>query len=179
MSKTVIVFLDLGGVLCLGENLDERSYQIFRSIYKKPIEVEDMISILKNSPTEIEIKDVIKRCHRLYEPDLFYNLIDYNVIFGIATNSPKEVVLFTDKLSFIQQDLVIISSLIGVSKPELEFFKEMVVISQKYSPYKILFIDDKRNIVDAANLVPKIIAIHFDNTEGGSLYECIKKELDK
>jgi len=179
MSKTVIVFLDLGGVLCLGESLNQRSHLIFRSIYGMLHEVEDMISILKNPPTEIEINDVIKRCHRLYEPDLFYDLIDYNLFFGIATNSPKEVVLFTEKLSFIQQDLVMISSLVGVSKPELEFFKMMVDISKKYSPHKILFVDDKKNIVDAANLVPQITAIHFDNTEGGSLYEFIKKNLNK
>jgi len=181
MIKTVVIFFDLGSVLCRGESLDGRDYLIFRSIYGMPLEDEDMISMSKNPLTESEIKGVIVRCHRLYESDLFANLIgnvrDYNLIFGIATNSPKEVVVFIESLEFIQKELVVISSLEGVSKPQLEFFEKMVDISKKYSPDKILFLDDKQNIVDAANLLPSITALQFDNTEGGSLFEFIKKEL--
>ncbi|MDD2376679.1 MAG: hypothetical protein PHD15_04690 [Clostridia bacterium] len=181
MIKTLVIFFDLGGVLCRGESLEGRDYLIFCSIYGIPLKTEDIISMSKNPPTESEIKDVIIRCHRLYESDLFANLIgnvkDCNLIFGIATNSPKEVVLFTESLEFIQKELIVISSLEGISKPQLEFFEKMIDISKKYNPDKIIFLDDKQNIVDAANIFQNITAFKFDNAECDSLFEFIKSVL--
>ena len=183
MSKTVVVFFDLGGVLCKGESLNGRDYLIFRIIYEMPLEEIDALEMSKNPPTETEIKEVIMRCHRLYEQDLFNNLINAmpncNLFFGIATNSPKEVTIFTDNLQGVEQELVITSSLTGVSKPQVEFFEKMVEISQKYNPDEIFFVDDKKNIVATANFLPKITALQFDNTKGCSLFEFVKNNLDK
>ncbi|MBR6113218.1 MAG: HAD-IA family hydrolase [Bacilli bacterium] len=148
-----VVAFDLVGVLVSEKDVNltkeqERLERLFDA-YDEPVDEE--ARLLRIDDIKKATLDIFNKLYEIKNPDLFRYLKDnYNVRIVIASNHVSYIKDYL--IDNFNPDDIYLSSLIGLAKPNKDYFK-YILDKENIKPNELLFLDDReKNIANSSEL---------------------------
>ncbi len=146
-----VIAFDLVGVLVHEQDVDltkeQAALERLFDAFDEP--VNELASSLKIENIRQATLDIFNKLYKIEDPDLFNKIRDKypNISIVIASNHVSHMKEYLEK--HFNPDKIYLSSLIGIGKPNPEYFK-YILDKENINPEELLFLDDKDGNINSA-----------------------------